>query len=188
MDEFLKQLSGGVLRLYDAQGEILAVGILPEEVLVSLAGNEGSPLNTYVTVDFLVNVCRDGLACYGLVQTRNGKSTPKLSCGLAGSGAILILSDQSVRVGEVLVIPGLVLTEDQQEFQRQLAEVIEKAIDPKVSANVTVIRAADKRRAEEHENGILEWRSAVEGKTLASNIKAGPPQRVIDAIRGRANG
>jgi len=147
MNEFIKQLSGGVLRLYDAQGVILAVGVLPEDVLASISGEEGDPSHKYVLVDFTVTVYRSGLACYGLIQTANGKLTPKLSCGLAGSGALLILPDAYVVAKTVLIIPGITLIEGQDEFNRQLAAILEKVIKPQVSANVQVIRAADKAKA-----------------------------------------
>ena len=138
MNELLKQLSSGVLRLYDAQGTILAVAVLPEDVIASATEE------VVVLRDITLKVYRSGLAYYGLIQMASGKLTPKLPCGIAGSGAPLLLLDVCVVADTTIVLPGPTFVSSQEEFNRQLAAILEKVIKPKVSANVQVIRAADK--------------------------------------------
>jgi hypothetical protein len=60
--------------------------------------------------------------------------------------------------------------------------------NPRVKTETFVNQDKDSlssRDAFVHEKGVLEWRSAVEGKTLASNLRPGPPGEVIDRIHSR---
>jgi len=77
------------------------------------------------------------------VQLNNGNTIP-LSVGLVGSGAAIELQRLKIKPGEQVGIPAMIIRGD---FEQQIRDVIDKAINPQASGKVSIYKKADKDAA-----------------------------------------
>lgn len=125
-----------------------------------------------------------GTIRFASIYLADGGVLENLPCGEVGSSAVVQVNKLQISPGEALQVEGLTLVANVDE---QMTEAIRRAVRPRPSGEVSVIRKVDKDRAEAGARAQLEEQGVEITETLAERIHemaahGTPAGEIVEAI------